>query len=81
MNATYVHCRSHVLSLALSSGCKDVPEIRIFFDNVGKRTWFLGASAKRKQIVLETAAKDADDALMEMVKASEECNEASDRLF
>ena len=44
-------------------------------------TWFLGVSAKRKHIVLETAAGDADDALMEMMKASEECKEASSDSF
>ena len=27
-NATYVHCRSHVLNLAVSSGCNNVPSIR-----------------------------------------------------
>ena len=47
-NATYVHCRSHVLNLAVSSGCNDVPPIRNLFDNVQKLTWFLGGSAKRK---------------------------------
>ena len=36
-NATYVHCRSHVLALY---GCKQVTEIQNLFDNVGKLTWF-----------------------------------------
>ena len=52
-NATYVHCKSHVLSLALSSSCKNVKVIQNLFDNVGRITWFLGGSAKRKQILLE----------------------------
>ena len=39
-NATYVHCRSHVLALALAAGCKQVTEIQNLFDNVGKLTWF-----------------------------------------
>ena len=49
-NATYVHCRSHVLNLAVSSGCNSVPPIRNLFDNVQKLTWFLVGSAKRKEI-------------------------------
>ena len=39
-NTTYVHCRSHVLALALAAGCKQVTEIQNLFDNVGKLTWF-----------------------------------------
>ena len=39
-NATYVHCCSHVLTLALAAGCKQVTEIQTLFDNVGKLTWF-----------------------------------------
>ena len=35
-NATYVHCRSHVLNLAISSGCKAVRSIQNLFDNVSK---------------------------------------------
>ena len=61
-----MHCRSHVLSLALSSSFKNVPEIRNLFDSVGKITWFLGGSAKRKEIFLETAAGEADDPYMEL---------------
>lgn len=80
-NATYVHCRSHVLSLALSSSCKNVAAIRNVFDNVGKMTWFLGGSAKRKEIFFEAAAGNADDAVMELMKASEESNEASTESF
>jgi hypothetical protein len=26
-NVTYVHCRSHVLNLAISSGCRSVPQL------------------------------------------------------
>ena len=37
-NATYIHCRSHVLNLAISSGCKNVPSIRNLFDSVEKLT-------------------------------------------
>ena len=49
-NATYVHCRSHVLNLAIASGCNSVSAIRNLFDNVEKLTWFLGGSGKRKEI-------------------------------
>ncbi|XP_068759728.1 zinc finger MYM-type protein 1-like [Montipora capricornis] len=52
-NATYVYCRSHVLNLALSSGCKAVRFIQNLFDNVSKLTWFLSGSAKRKEIFLQ----------------------------
>ena len=47
-NATYVHCRSHVLALALAAGCKQVTEIQNLFDNVGKLAWYSGGSAKRQ---------------------------------
>ena len=49
--AWYHHCRGHSLNLVLSSSCKVVPEIRNLFDSVGKLTWFLGASAKRKNMI------------------------------
>ena len=39
-NETYVHCRSHILALALTAGCKQVTEIQNLFDNVVKLTWF-----------------------------------------
>lgn len=80
-NATYVHCRSHVLSLALSSSCKDIKVIPNLCDNVCRITWFLGGSAKRKQILFEATGGDADDSLMELLKASEESNEASSDSF
>ena len=50
--------------------------VQNIFDNVGRITWFLGGSAKRKQILLEATGGDADDGLMELLKASEESNEA-----
>ena len=52
-NATYVHCRSHVLNLAISSGCKSVPSIRNLFDNVGELTWFWLAVLKGKKYFLK----------------------------
>ena len=49
-NVTYVHCCSHVLNLAISSGCNNVTPIRNLFDSVEKLTWFLSGSVKRKEI-------------------------------
>ena len=60
-NATYVHCRSHVLNLAVSSGCQSVPPIRNLFDSVEKLTWFLSGSAKRKATFLETASREGGE--------------------
>ncbi len=51
----YVHCRSHVLNLAISSGCNSVAPIRNLFDNVEKVTWFLSGSAKRKEIFFKSS--------------------------
>lgn len=63
-NATCVHCRFHVLNLAISSGCKAVQSIQNLFDNVSKLTWFLSGSAKRKGIFLQTAATTDDSELL-----------------
>lgn len=60
-NAVYVHCRSHVLNLAIASGCKNVPSIRNLFDDVSKLTWFLGGSAKRKELFLDAAANQSSE--------------------
>ena len=56
-NAAYVHCYSHVLNLAIASGCKNVSPVRNLFDYVEKLTWFLSGSAKRKQFFLESASQ------------------------
>ena len=37
-NAVYVHCRSHVLNLAIAIGCKSVRLVRNLFDDVTKLT-------------------------------------------
>ena len=71
-NATYVHCRSHVLNLAISSSCTDVPSIRNLFDDVGKLTWFLSGSAKRKEIFLEVASDDQDEELLDSLILADE---------
>ena len=68
-NATYVHCRSHVLNLAISSGCKAVRFIQNLFDNVSKLTWFLSGSAKRQEIFLNTAAPIDDRELLSALVA------------
>ena len=60
-NATYVHCRSHVLNLAVSSGCNNVPSIKNLFDSLEKLTWFLNGSAKRTEIMLEVASSQKDN--------------------
>ena len=39
------------------------------FDNVGRISWFLEGGAKRKQILLEAIGGDADDRLLEFLKA------------
>ena len=56
-NVIYVHCRSHVLNLAVSSSCCGVSSIRNLFTNVIKLIWFLGASAKRKAIFMNCAGE------------------------
>ena len=70
-NATYVHCRSHVLNLAISSGCTAVTSICNLFDSVNKLTWFLSGSAKRKEIFLGIAAGTEDD-LLDALTAEED---------
>ena len=39
-NAVYVHCRSHVLNLAIAGGCKSVRLVRNLFDDFTKLTQF-----------------------------------------
>ena len=71
-NATYVHCRSHVLKLAISSGCTAVASIRNLFDSNNKLTWFLSGSAKRKEIFLETNTNTEDKELLDILTASDD---------
>lgn len=56
--AMYCHCRAHNLNLIVSSTCKQVPEIRNLFDTLRTLTWFLGASAKRKEILKKYLMSD-----------------------
>ena len=60
-NVTYVHCCSHVLNLAISSGCSSVASIRNLFDSVQKLTWFMGGSAKMKEIFPGVSCSLKDD--------------------
>ncbi|XP_041374848.1 zinc finger MYM-type protein 1-like [Gigantopelta aegis] len=72
-NATYVHCRSHVLALVIAKGCKQVPEIQNLFDNVEKLTWFLGGSAKRKALFKSSSdSHELGDFLIEQADHDEE---------
>ena len=77
-NATYVHCRSHVLNLAIAGACKDVESVRDLFDNVGKITSFLGDGAKRKEIFKETVASGSDKELVALLTETENENENDD---
>lgn len=65
--AIYIHCRAHVLNLAISSGCTSVPSIRDLFDDVGKLTWFMFGSAKRKELFLKVACSDASEQDQELI--------------
>ena len=48
--------------------------MRNLFDNVGKLTWFLAGSAKRKEIFLETVVNE-DQELLELLTTSDADNE------
>ncbi|CAG2185181.1 unnamed protein product [Mytilus edulis] len=51
-NAKYfVHCRSHCLSLVVVNSCQSVAVVRNFMAILGKITWFISASSKRKNII------------------------------
>ena len=67
-NATYVHCRSHVLNLAICSSCTGVPSIRNLFDDVQKLAWFF---AKRKEFFLEVASTDQGKELSDFLMIDE----------
>lgn len=62
-NAIYVHCRSHVLNLALAGACAGIESFRDLFDNVAKITSFLRDGAKRKEMFKEVAANGTNDEL------------------
>ena len=68
-NAMYIHCRSHVLNLAILRSCKALRSIQNLFDNVSKLMWFLSGSAKSKEIFLQTAAASDDSELLSALVA------------
>ena len=65
-----MHCCSHVLNLAISSGCTGVPSIRNLFDSIHKLTWFLSGSAKQKEILLETDTGTEGKDLLDVLTVS-----------
>ena len=79
-NATYVHCQSHVLNLAVSSRCQSVPSIRNLFDSV-EVTWFLSGSAKRKAMFLEVASCEAgEQQLLELLTEDDIASESAEAI-
>ena len=74
-NAIYVHCRSHVLNLALAGTCTGVDSVRDLFDNVAKITSFLGDGAK---MFIEVAATGADDELTALLTECDDDKEDED---
>ncbi|CAG2228692.1 unnamed protein product [Mytilus edulis] len=57
-NAKYfVHCRSHCLNLVVVNSCQSVAVVRNFMAILGKITWFISASSKRKNI-MKSVMKD-----------------------
>ena len=77
-HATYVHCCSHVLNLAICSSCTGLPSIHNVFDDVQKLTWFLSGSAKHKEIFLEVASTDQGKELLDflMIEDDDELSES-----
>lgn len=69
--AVYVHCRSHNLNLVVTHSCKTVHPIRKIIDNVVQLTWFVCASANRKNILKEAMANDSD-LLQQIIEVTEE---------
>ncbi len=72
--AFYHHCRGHTLNLVVSSSCKIVPDIRNLFCSVGKITWFVGASAKRKTVLKRYLVSD-DISDLFVIEGSEETSD------
>ena len=80
--AMYCHCRAHNLNLVVSSTCKQVPEIRNLFDTLRTLTWFLGGSAKRKEILKKYLMSDDISKLIigENTDLPEEEQEEADKM-
>lgn len=69
--AVYDHCRSHNLNLVVTHSRKTVHPIRNIIDNVVQLTWFVCASANRKNIFKEAMANDSD-LLLQIIEVTEE---------
>ena len=72
--ATYVHCRSHQLNLVLVNSCQKVPAVRNLMDSVGRMTWFVTASAKRKAILKRCLSGDKEGLINQLVSEGEKVN-------
>ena len=77
-NAVYVHCRSHVLNLALAGACTGIDSVRDLFDNVAKIASFLGDGAKRKEMFKQNAATEANDELTALLTESGDGDDEDD---
>ncbi|CAC5376014.1 unnamed protein product [Mytilus coruscus] len=74
-NAKYfVHCRSHCLNLVVVNSCQSVAVVRNFMAILGKITWFISASSKRKNI-MKSVMKDAGQIAIQfdLMYDQEEC--------
>ena len=74
VGATYVHCRSHQLNLVLVNSCQKVPAVRNLMDSVGRMTWFVTASAKRKAILKRCLSGDKEGLINQLVSEGEKVN-------
>ncbi|CAG2222785.1 unnamed protein product [Mytilus edulis] len=77
--AYYVHCRSHNLNLVVTQSCKVVHPIRNIMDNVVQLTWFICASANRKNILKEEMFTESD--LMDKIMEINEEDDSSGKLL
>ena len=76
-DATYVHCRPHVLSLELSSSCKNVPEIRNILDSLENLAWvFVWKEVERRKNYVCLEVAEAYDAYVEVLKQSDKSEDA-----
>ena len=68
------------MALALTAGCKHATEIQNLFDNVGKLTWFLGGSSRRKTILehVSVASEENDDLAEQLLRTDDDMLNESD---
>ncbi|VDI09496.1 Hypothetical predicted protein [Mytilus galloprovincialis] len=76
--ASHVHCRSHNLNLVTQS-CKSVNPIRNLFDSVVQLTFFLSASASRKNILKEELGEHFDETILGPIVQEDEEDEIEDK--